>query len=134
MRLFLAVIVSIVVIESAILLPTYVGYRRNLENRLEHVGRTVVVIALKPRGHASEIDLLIYARLAARFSELSGGALYRPDGGLIGHFGERPTLKPGDAGGRPVLMRMTEQGRRLRPGCRELSILPRKRCSPSPTT
>ena len=113
MRLFLVVIVSIVAIETAILLPSYLDHRRDLENRLEHVGRTIVVMALKPRGDASDRDLLTYARLAARISELSGGALYRPDGSLIGHFGEQPTLKPDDAGGRPILMRMIEKGRRL---------------------
>ena len=113
MRLFLVVILSIVAIETVILFPSYLGYRRDLEDRLEHVGRTIVVMALKPRGHASERDLLIYARLAARFSELTGGALYRRDGSLIGYFGEEPALSPEDAGDRPIMTRMTGDGKRL---------------------
>ena len=112
-RLFLVVFLSIVAIETAILLPSYLGYRRNLENRLENVGRNIVVMAIKPRGRASDRDLLIYARMAVRYSELSGGALYRPDGGLIGYFGEPPELSPDDAGDRPVLTRMTADGKRL---------------------
>ena len=112
-RLFLVVILSIVAIETVILFPSYLSYRRDLEERLEHVGRTSVVMALKPRGDASERDLLIYAQMASRFSELTGGALYRPDGSLIGYFGEEPALSPEDAGDRPIMTRMTGDGKRL---------------------
>ena len=113
LRLFLVVFVSIVVIETVILLPSYLGHRRDLENRLEHVGRTIVVMALQPRGHADDADLLNHARMAARYSELAGGTLYRPDGSLIGNFGEPPELSPSDAGERPVFTAMTADGKRL---------------------
>ena len=113
LRLFLVVFLSIVAIETVILLPSYLGYRRDLENRLEHVGRTIVVMALQPRGHADDADLLNHARMAARYSELAGGTLYRPDGSLIGYFGEPPELSPSDAGERPVFTRMTADGKRL---------------------
>ena len=112
-RLFVVVFLSIIAIETAILLPSYRGYRRDLEQRLEHVGRTIVVMALKPRGHARDRDLYIYARLAARYSELSGGALYHRDGSLIGTFGEPPELVPDDAGDRSTMTRMSSDGKRL---------------------
>ena len=113
LRLFLVVFLGIVAIETVILLPSYLGYRRDLENRLEHVGRTIVVMAFQPRGQAGDADLLNRARMAVRYSELSGGALYRPDGSLIGLFGEPPELSPADAGARPVFTRMTADGKRL---------------------
>lgn len=112
-RLLIVVLLSVIAIETAILIPSYLGYQRELQDRLEHVGRAIVVTALKPRNHESDEDRLNYARLAARFSELSGGSLYRLDGSLIGHFGEKPDLSPDDANGRPMLARMTGNGKNL---------------------
>ena len=112
-RLLIVVLLSVIAIETAILIPSYLGYQRELQDRLEHVGQAIVVTALKPRNHESDEDRLNYARLAARFSELSGGFLYRLDGSLIGHFGEKPDLSPDDANGRPMLARMTGNGKNL---------------------
>jgi PAS domain S-box-containing protein len=109
----MVVFLSVIAIETAILIPSYLSYQRDLQDRLEHVGRTIVVMALKPRGHATERDLLIYARMEVRNSELSGGALYRIDGSLIGKFGDIPELSPDDANGHPLMTRMSDDGKSL---------------------
>lgn len=83
---------SIVVIEAAILVPSYTNYERDLLVRLEHAGRAAVETAFRGHGQAQERDLLTIGRLLARGSDVRGGSIYRTDGTRLGTFGETPEM------------------------------------------
>lgn len=76
-RLFLVVFLSIIAIETAVLPPSYLSFRRDLEDRLEHVGWTIVVMAFKPRGQLKDRDPPLIGEQAVGHSELGGGVFWR---------------------------------------------------------
>ena len=90
----LMVLISILLIEGAILVPSYRNYERDLLLRLEQVGGAVVSSALRGKGHHSDRDILLAARLMQAAPEIAGGAVYGKDGRLIGVFGEAPKSAP----------------------------------------
>ncbi len=93
-RLTVAVFLSILAVEAAVLVPSYANYKRDLIGRLQHVGLATASAALRSHGHSRPRDLLIAARLMDRMSEeFVGGAIYTDDGTLIGTFGEVPDLR-----------------------------------------
>ncbi len=92
----LLVLISILVIEGAILVPSYRNYERDLLLRLEHVGGAIVGAALRDKGHQSDRNVLLAARLILAAPEIAGGAVYRPGGAVIGSFGEAPDVRPGN--------------------------------------
>ena len=90
--------VSIILVEAAILVPSYRGYERDLLSKLSESGRATVSSGFKNYGDSSQRDLPLIGRLLGDDSYLRGGALYRPDGELLARFGEWPHLTPADAG------------------------------------
>ena len=89
-RIALAVFLSILAVEAAILVPSYQSYKRDLHLRLEETALAVL------RSNLATIDLRDPAALseatrrAMQHSPLQGGAIYGRDGGLAAIFGERP--------------------------------------------
>ena len=93
----LLVLSSILLIEGAILVPSYRNYERDLLVRLAQVGGAVVGAGLRNDHHDGADDIIAAGRLMLMAPEIAGGAIYAPDGRLIGTFGEAPALKPSSA-------------------------------------
>ncbi len=87
----LTVFGAILVVEAAILVPSYIGQERDLYRRLQETSQAAVVSGFIANGHAAEPDLLTIARRLVR-GWVKGGALYHADGRFIGTFGEAPEL------------------------------------------
>ncbi|MBT5191687.1 MAG: PAS domain S-box protein, partial [Rhodospirillaceae bacterium] len=88
----LFVLVSILLVEGAILVPSYRNYERDLLLRLEQVGGAIVGAALRGKGHQNKRNVLLASRLMLAAPEIVGGVVYDVDGGMIGTFGEPPDL------------------------------------------
>ena len=112
-RFALVVFLSIAAVEAAILIPSVRNYERDLLARLEHAGRAGVMAAFRTQSHADERSLLIYAKVILGATDLSGGALYRADGTLIGTFGETPVLTPAMVAAGEAPRRRSADGDRL---------------------
>ena len=97
LRVALTVFFSILLIEAAILVPSYIDYERDLLRRLEDTGRATVSGGFRTNAHASPRDLLIAARLITDGMPMHGLALYDGEGGLIGVVGAPPSLTLSDA-------------------------------------
>ena len=106
-------LVSIILVEAVILVPSYRGYERDLLSKLRESGRATVTSGFKKYGNDSQRDLPLVGRLLTNDSYLRGGALYRPDGSLIGRFGERPRLTPGLAESESIMTWSQKDGARL---------------------
>jgi len=105
--------VSIILVEAAILVPSYRGYERDLLSKLQESGRATVTSGFKKFGNYSQRDLPLIGRLLTSDSYLRGGALYRPDGGLLARFGERPHLTPASVGTNGITSWRRKDGARL---------------------
>ncbi|MCH9053960.1 MAG: PAS-domain containing protein, partial [Proteobacteria bacterium] len=105
--------VSIILVEAAILVPSYKGYERDLLSKLRESGRATVTSGFKQSGHYSQRDLTLVGRLLTDDSYLRGGALYRPDGSLLVRFGERPHLTPANVGTNGITSWRRKDGARL---------------------
>ncbi len=88
------VLASILIIEGAILVPSYHNYERDLLLRLDHVGRAIVSASLRGQGHHDKREALLSARLMLAAPQIVGGAIYDDAGVAIGDFGEAPNLAP----------------------------------------
>ena len=91
----LLVLGSILLIEAAVLIPSYRNYERDLLRRLEHVGLAIVQASFRTESHSDDRRLLLAARLMNRSPEFVGGRVYDPQGRLIGSFGRQPDLALG---------------------------------------
>ena len=90
----LLVLSSILLIEGAILVPSYRNYEADLLLRLEQVGGAIVAAGLRSQGHHDQQDLLSSARLMLAAPQIVGATVYDGDGNAIGAFGEAPRLRP----------------------------------------
>ena len=114
LRLALTVFLSIAVVEAVVLVPSYRNYESDLLERLAHAGGAAVMATFGSHAHATERDLGIYAKIMiAGSDELTGIALYRLDGALIGTHGEAPTLAQQAQTGSPRQRARSDNGRRL---------------------
>ena len=112
-RITFVVFAAIFLVEAAILVPSFRNYQHDLLKRLEDVGRTTIVSAYISVAHSSERDLLTVGGKLSRRSMLRGGALYAPDGRLIGHFGEPPALGLRPTPEQVIESRRSDDGKRL---------------------
>ena len=88
----LLVLFSILLIEGAILVPSYLNYERDLLLRVEQVGGAIVSASLRGKGHHSDRQVMAAARLMLASAEITGGTVYHLDGRRMGTFGEAPVL------------------------------------------
>jgi PAS domain S-box-containing protein len=100
-------VLSVLVIEGAILIPSYWNHERDLLSRLESTGRAEILATHHNAASAGESDLPTLERLLGTpGSNLLGAILYRGDGSEMGRIGSPPEL---------TLERARSQGlRRLR--------------------
>ena len=87
-----SVMLAIVVIEAIILVPSYHNYKRDLLARLEHAGRAAITAGFALNGHFGTRDLMSLGTMLTKGGVVSGGAMYRPGGALMGTFAEAPDL------------------------------------------
>ncbi|MFQ5959385.1 MAG: PAS domain-containing sensor histidine kinase [Alphaproteobacteria bacterium] len=96
-RIALGVVLSILIVEAVILIPSYKNYERDLLLRLEETGRAAVSAGFHARTEAQQWEPFVADELIARAPSLRGSALYGPDGRLIATIGEPPELTPAEA-------------------------------------
>ncbi|MFQ5535589.1 MAG: PAS domain S-box protein [Sphingomonadales bacterium] len=111
-RVVAAVFVSIIIIEAAILVPSYKNYERDLLIRLDDVERTALTSAYLLQAHGSPRNLLITGKILTRHTNLRGATIYALDGTEIGSFGELPELGLEDAATSKNISRLTADGAR----------------------
>ena len=85
---------SILVVETVILVPSYYNYERDLLSRLEHVGRTEIVTLFRSNPSATPDELLALTHTLPKGSSVLGGVLYAPNGAWQGEFGDVPKTVP----------------------------------------
>ena len=105
--------ISIILVEAAILVPSYREYERDLLSKLRESGRATVTSGFKIYANDTQRDLPLIGRLLTNDSYLTGGALYRPDGELLARFGEGPRLTPGLAESKSITSWREGDGTRL---------------------
>ena len=92
-RIVLWVFVSVIVIETIILIPSYNNREKELLSQLREVtSAKVSVIMQLANPHVSDEALLDQVRKLQAHPTILGGTLYRSDGKKIGFFGEQPEL------------------------------------------
>lgn len=92
-RVALWVFVSVVVIEAIILIPSLHNRKEELLAQIQEVtAAKLMVIMQSAAADSSDHQLLGHLLMLSHHNHVVGGALYRPDGGLIGVFGEPPAL------------------------------------------
>ncbi len=90
-KITVLVFLSIVVIEAAILFPSYMNYKRDLLVKAEQVGRAHFISSLRAMSHhTSNADLLMHGTNAVAAGEIKGGTLYDLKGRNVGSFGDPP--------------------------------------------
>ncbi len=86
-------VLSVVVVEGVILIPSYWNYERDLLLRLEDAGRAEVLASHHDAEFRGESELpALQRRLGAPGSSLLGAILYRSDGSEVGRIGALPDL------------------------------------------
>ncbi|MEE8517008.1 MAG: hypothetical protein V3T02_10250, partial [Alphaproteobacteria bacterium] len=112
-KIAFAVMVSIIAIAAAILIPSYQAHKSELMDKLHASGRAAVITGFKLHGHGDRHDFLLAGNLLVKEGLLKGGSLYRPDGSLIGHFGEIPHLTPALAARDKIMSFHQADGQRM---------------------
>ena len=92
-RVALWVFVSVVVIEAIILIPSLHNRKEELLAQVREVtAAKLMVIMQHAAADSSDPQLLECLARLSQHNHVIGGALYRPDGDLVGVFGEPPEL------------------------------------------
>jgi signal transduction histidine kinase/CheY-like chemotaxis protein len=99
------VIVSVLLIEAIILIPSYMTQKKWQLAQLEHFGFITVLPIVRLSDSATTVSkLLTTAERVTADSRIIGGAIYRAeDGRLLGTFGEPPALTLSAMQGREVV-------------------------------
>ena len=91
-RISLTVLCSIFLVEAVILLPSLRNYERDLLTRVQDSTVASIATSVKARGSMPAVALTLLAENINRHAPLRGGAIYSPEGNMIGVFGEVPEL------------------------------------------
>ena len=94
-RISAYVMLSILVVEAAILVPSYRNYERDLLDRLDNVGRTEILTLFRSNAQAAPDELLAKSEALIRSGSVRGGTLYAKNGAWQGEFGEIPEIISG---------------------------------------
>jgi PAS domain S-box-containing protein len=95
-RISAAVIVSILVIEFVILIPSYLRFEREQIAHLVESAETALVSAYAQHADAPPAQLLEVGEAIVQSTIIAGGTLYDQAGQTIGTFGDAPMLQPED--------------------------------------
>ena len=92
-RIVLWIFVSVIVIETIILIPSYNRREMELLSHLKDVstGKVLLIMQMVPPG-ASDKVLFEKITMLQEHEVILGGALYTADGDRVGYFGENPQL------------------------------------------
>lgn len=92
-RVALWIFVSVVVIEAIILIPSLRNRKEELLSQVREVtAAKLMVIMQHAAASSSDRQLLECLSVLLQHNHVIGGALYRPDGGQVGFFGEPPEI------------------------------------------
>ncbi len=91
-RIVFWVFVSIVVVEAIILVPSVYRRRQELLSHLSEVADGKVEVIQLYSDNSSGKEVFAHIQKLERVSDVLGGKLYRPNGDLVGEFGESPEL------------------------------------------
>lgn len=91
-RIGLYVFLAIIVVEAAILIPSYRNYERDLLKSLESSAQAALSATFLKSSHASVSDLKLLGRILVSQKVIAGGILYDPHLKEIASFGMRPAL------------------------------------------
>ncbi|MTJ54284.1 adenylate/guanylate cyclase domain-containing protein [Anabaena sp. UHCC 0253] len=108
------VFTSIVVVEIAILIPSYFRREQELLTNLENVSSEVlssIVVSIQ-KGEDSQKILQMISQKLKPSSVILGGALYQANGDLVGTFGEKPTTSCNDLGQAHMIRVQSQNGTR----------------------
>ncbi len=97
-RIAAYVMLSIIVVEAVILVPSYRNYERDLLTRLEHVGRAEIGTLFRSNPSATPDELLALSQALSRRGSVRGGTLYGRGGARLGAFGDAPRITNHDQG------------------------------------
>jgi serine phosphatase RsbU (regulator of sigma subunit) len=92
-RVVFWVFISVIVIETIILIPSYNRREMELLSHLKDVssGKVLLIMQMVPPG-TSDTVLFEKIKMLQKHPVIRGGALYTAGGKMVGHFGERPEL------------------------------------------
>lgn len=91
-RIVFWVFVSIVVVEAIILVPSVYRRKQELLSQLSEIVDGKVEVIQLYSGNSSDKEVFAHIQQLERVSAVLGGKLYRPNGDLVGEFGESPEL------------------------------------------
>ncbi len=95
-KITLIVCLSILVIEAAILVPSYLRQQAQLYDRLADEGTRALAFSLQGHDHHSLEEIFEKKSKALREAEILGATLYGAQGQRLMTFGEAPSLAPPD--------------------------------------
>ncbi|MGH6948354.1 MAG: PAS domain S-box protein, partial [Kiloniellales bacterium] len=85
---------AILVVEAAILVPSYRGHQKQLLDSLQREARGALALAYAQRGEAGLLDEELDGHLQALGGAVVGGSVYRTDGTVFSRFGDAPRTPP----------------------------------------
>lgn len=92
-RIVLWVFISVIVIETIILIPSLKKRENELLSQLKEVSATSVSVIMQLADPpVTDEKLLGQIKKLQKHHRINGGVLYRPDGKEVGTFGEKPEL------------------------------------------
>ncbi len=111
-RLALAVWVSIILVHALLLIPSVAHHRDLRLERLGQIGLAAVRAALPPLRLVEGEEIVRLGQMLQGQWAVRGGAMYDVGGRLIGRFGEPPSTRARDFGGRSGYMIALANGER----------------------
>jgi len=87
------VFISVIVIETIIFIPSFYNRKKELLGHIREISTAKITMMMDmAHGIDTDEDLLKHLEQLQMDPLILGGTVYRPDGQLIGHFGELPEL------------------------------------------
>lgn len=117
-RIVVWVFVSVIVIETIILIPSYKRREKELLTQLKQVSiaKISVLMQLTP-ANSSGKELFDRIKQLHQQNFIRGGALYTAGGKAVGYFGERPELPFSQVGTADLVIRKSGNGARYELAC-----------------
>ena len=117
-RVVFWVFISVIVIETIILIPSYNRREMELISHLKDVsiGEVLLIMQMVPPG-ASDKELFDKIQMLEKVPDIRGGALFNADGNKVGQFGERPELSGATIDNAALNYTKSEDGKRYDLDC-----------------
>lgn len=112
-RIVFWVFVSIVVVEAIILVPSVYRRKQELLSHLSEIGDRNIEVLQLSHDHSTDTEIFAHIQKLRQVSSILGGRLYRPNGYLIGEFGESPELSLSEVNASRVWQRENHNGMRF---------------------